>query len=182
MSEQMQERLSALVDGELADADILNLVDRVARDEELCRTWGRYHLIGDAMRGHRVAGPGVELGDRVMARLADEPTVLAPVAARGVAWRWVKPAVGAAVAASVAMLAVMVAPRFVGLSPHPGYAQAPAAEMYADRGGARWDVAEPAVESRLNNYLVDHSQNAVAGGVKGMLPYVTIVGYATDGR
>ena len=182
MSERLEERLSALVDDELPDAEAPHLMDKVARDDELRRTWGRYHLIGDVLRQPCAVRAGVKLSERIRTQLTEEPTVLAPAAASDASHRWLKPVAGVAVAASVAVMAVLVAPRFVGVPADPDMAQSPMTEMYAKRGGARWNVNEPAVESRLNRYLADHSENVLPGGVKGMLPYVTIVDYGQDGR
>jgi len=42
---------------------------------------------------------------------------------------------------------------------------------------ARWDRSEPALESKLNHYLTNHSEYAVPTDVHGMLPYGRIVGY-----
>lgn len=39
-----------------------------------------------------------------------------------------------------------------------------------------WNDARPAVEARLNDYLLDHNEY-LADGVRGMLPYARVVGY-----
>lgn len=39
-----------------------------------------------------------------------------------------------------------------------------------------WNDARPAVEARLNSYLLDHNEY-LADGVRGMLPYARVVGY-----
>ena len=72
----MNEKISALVDGELerreADAAFEALgAEGAARD-----TWRAYHLISDSMHDTRLLSGG--FAARVAARLAGEPTVLAP--------------------------------------------------------------------------------------------------------
>jgi sigma-E factor negative regulatory protein RseA len=68
----MKDRISALLDGELDEAEARRLIGRLKAEPELRRTWDEYHCVGDVLRGH--LGPGLCAG--VAARLACEPTVL----------------------------------------------------------------------------------------------------------
>ncbi|MFQ1744665.1 sigma-E factor negative regulatory protein [Aeromonas veronii] len=70
-----KEQISALMDGDLSDAEVLNELEM---DSDLQATWGRYHLIGDAMRGDLPVNLQLDLSDSIMAALEDEPTILAP--------------------------------------------------------------------------------------------------------
>ncbi|WP_421269294.1 RseA family anti-sigma factor [Aeromonas veronii] len=70
-----KEQISALMDGDLSDAEVLNELEM---DSDLQDTWGRYHLIGDAMRGDLPVSLQLDLSDSIMAALEDEPTILAP--------------------------------------------------------------------------------------------------------
>ncbi|HDZ8982266.1 RseA family anti-sigma factor [Aeromonas veronii] len=70
-----KEQISALMDGDLSDAEVLN---ELGMDSDLQDTWGRYHLIGDAMRGDLPVNLQLDLSDSIMAALEDEPTILAP--------------------------------------------------------------------------------------------------------
>ncbi|CAJ1804435.1 TPA: sigma-E factor negative regulatory protein [Aeromonas veronii] len=70
-----KEQISALMDGDLSDAEVLNELEM---DSDLQDTWGRYHLIGDAMRGDLPVNLQLDLSDSIMAVLEDEPTILAP--------------------------------------------------------------------------------------------------------
>jgi hypothetical protein len=45
-----------------------------------------------------------------------------------------------------------------------------------ERTRMTWNDARPAVEARLNAYLLNHNEY-LAGGVRGMLPYARVVGY-----
>jgi sigma-E factor negative regulatory protein RseA len=78
VKQEMKADLSAFMDGELEAGSRNGPLETLTRDPALRRTWDEYQLIGDALRG--VPNVGVRLADRVMARLADEPTVLAPAA------------------------------------------------------------------------------------------------------
>ncbi|MFQ1788507.1 sigma-E factor negative regulatory protein [Aeromonas veronii] len=70
-----KEQISALMDGDLSEAEVLNELEM---DSDLQDTWGRYHLIGDAMRGDLPVNLQLDLSDSIMAALEDEPTILAP--------------------------------------------------------------------------------------------------------
>ncbi|PKQ71194.1 transcriptional regulator [Aeromonas sobria] len=70
-----KEQISALMDGELSDAEVLNELEM---DSDLQDTWGRYHLIGNAMRGDLSVNLQLDLSASIMAALEDEPTILAP--------------------------------------------------------------------------------------------------------
>jgi hypothetical protein len=108
MSEDIREQLSALMDGELGRDERAFLMRRLEHDAELRGMWTRLHLMRDVMM-HRPGGAPLNLSDRVMQALADEdrnPALAAPRATRS--WR---PWLGAAIAASVALVAVFsVAP------------------------------------------------------------------------
>ncbi len=108
MSEDIKEQLSALMDGELGRDERAFLMRRLEHDAELRAMWTRLHLMRDVMT-HRPGGAPLNLSDRVMQALADEDRNPATVQARAArSWR---PWLGAAIAASVALVAVFsVAP------------------------------------------------------------------------
>jgi negative regulator of sigma E activity len=56
MSEQIREQVSAFLDGELPNTETELLLKRLTRDGELRESFGRYALIGEALRG---AGPHI---------------------------------------------------------------------------------------------------------------------------
>src|SRR5258708_35942483 len=70
----MKEELSAFIDGELQGEGLQAHLGRLRTDPALRKAWDTYHLIGDALRGQISR----EIATRVVARLRDEPTVLAP--------------------------------------------------------------------------------------------------------
>ena len=71
----MTERISSLMDGELEGQDAESAIRSCCADEAHKETWFLYQVIGDSMRGHaprNLERPGV------IARLQEQPTVLAP--------------------------------------------------------------------------------------------------------
>lgn len=93
-----KERISEWMDGELGGVQAELLLRRLG-DSEAQATWSTYHLIGDALRGDT----GCDVAARVTARLAHEPTVLAPRPIAGFEAR----GLGMSVAASVAAVTVV---------------------------------------------------------------------------
>lgn len=136
MSQDIEEQLSALMDGELGRDERAFLLRRLEHDAELRARWTRYHLLRDVMSNHRGSAP-MDLSDRVMSAIADEDRAQRPQARSGGRWR---PWAGAALAASVALLAVMaISPRtqlsFSGDSAVAETAPAPRMALPADVPG-----------------------------------------------
>lgn len=109
------ETLSALFDGELQGDAARFAMKRLAHDPQWQRSFGNWQLVGDALRGQAGSIAPGDFAARVSAAVAADPVAriappLAPVAvaapARAVARRkWIG---GAALAASVAMVAMFV--------------------------------------------------------------------------
>jgi sigma-E factor negative regulatory protein RseA len=201
MTADFKEQVSALLDGELepnaADRTVSRLVNE---DSEALECFGRYRLIGDVMRGETGAMPG-SVAAAVSAALQDEPTVLAP---RRPASRWLKPAAGMALAASVAVVAVMVAPRFLqpsGLPEQPTVvtAAAPAQTLSAlpvetlpvatvrsgESGtlvsapaGPRWQTLDEQFGAQLNRLVIEHHEFGGRTGINGPVAHIGLVNYA----
>lgn len=78
----MNEKLSALMDGELDRTDALAAIKTLGQDAEQRGDWDCYHLIGDAIRGDTpsVTARRKACAESIFARLAEEPTILAPAA------------------------------------------------------------------------------------------------------
>ncbi|MCH6584487.1 MAG: sigma-E factor negative regulatory protein [Proteobacteria bacterium] len=72
----MKSKISALMDGELDNADIADTIAQIKKTEELRNEWATYHLIGDTLRQPEVVP--IDIASNVSKRLATEPTVLAP--------------------------------------------------------------------------------------------------------
>lgn len=119
MSEDIREQLSALMDGELGRDERAFLLRRLEHDAELRSLWSSMHLMRDVIV-HRPGGAPLNLADRVMQTLAEEDRQTAPLsqsASRG--WR---PWLGAALAASVALMAVFAMAPNSSIEVDAGYA------------------------------------------------------------
>jgi sigma-E factor negative regulatory protein RseA len=107
MSEQIREQVSAFLDGELPNSESELLLKRLARDAELRESFGRYALIGETLRGASRSPLSRGFAARVNCAINGEPAATSPSAIPARPARWWRPIAGAAVAASVAAVAVV---------------------------------------------------------------------------
>jgi sigma-E factor negative regulatory protein RseA len=192
MSEQIREQVSAFLDGELPNTETELLLKRLTRDGELRESFGRYALIGEALRG---AGSHILTRDfaaRVNLTIDGEPAQVPGHAPRAHASRWWRPLAGVTVAAGVATVAI-VALQQRAISPGPRSASAPTAQNAVvsqnlvaaqngsvQGGGAREalsytvpatsaDVPAALSPARLTNYVFAHSKYSSGLGQRGVL-------------
>lgn len=105
MSEHIDEQISEFIDDEMSAEECEFFVRRLARDDGARVRYLRYQLIGAAMRGEHLRANAAGLGQRIAAA-RDEFT--APVRAGGFGWFTAgRAAIGAGIAASVALVAVL---------------------------------------------------------------------------
>ncbi len=176
MSDDIRERLSALVDGELTEYEAVGMLDRLNHDVALKQVWERYHLVSDVMRNNLPRVTSVDLVGQVRESLDAEPAAIVPMRRRRID---LKPVAGLALAASIAVVAILAFRGQMGAEGPDGDAVASSAGSPAGRtelAGMRWDVDRPDVEQRLNAYLVNHNGHT-GNGMGGMLPYARIVAY-----
>ncbi len=126
----LHEKISSLYDDELDGIDPKQLVDSLKKDEQKL-IWGRYSMIGEAMRRNLPNNPNHDLFSRVQSAIESEPALLAPSPANvdqaadqainagnvvelptsppasQAAARSNKPVAGLAVAASIALVSVL---------------------------------------------------------------------------
>lgn len=192
-----KESISALMDGEMADHEMERLLPALRSDQESREVWERYHLIGDALRKNLPGHIDGSFASRVSQAIAAEPEILpssvvqfkpkpkpAEPARRAIS----RPLAGFAIAATVAMVTFVgvgmisvdehgAALPMAGNAPQTMVAMQPAPmEGVQTVQGQRWNVATPAVESKLNTYLSDHhSISSMAAMNNRMLPNVRLV-------
>lgn len=157
----MKEKLSALIDGELQSDSLHAHLGRLRADPELRGAWDTYHLIGDALRGQL----GPRIADRVVARLRDEPTVLAPRSGKSPSRRVGWYAMSAA--ASIAAVAFVVWTASPGWRAEPQLAGGPEAAATATQVTLVSTVAPAEIE----NYLLAHRPYSHTSAMQGIAPY-----------
>jgi sigma-E factor negative regulatory protein RseA len=180
MSEQIREQVSAFLDGELPNSETELLLKRLTRDGELRESFGRYALIGEAIRG-TTRGVLLNRGFTGRVNLAIDGELIPAnehvPQTRGP--RWWRPFAGAAVAAGVAAVAVValqqraVAPALRSAVPLTAHTSVPAP---ASREAISYTVpatlpAAPAAmpPARLTNYVFAHSRYSSGLAQRGVM-------------
>ena len=188
MSKESLEHLSSLMDGEFSRDSGMFLTRRMASDEALCETWERYHLIRDCIRqpGSKQVVTGLSV--RLRATLQAEQSPSMPFLHGN---RWLKPVSGLAIAASVALMAIVVTAPQQGTAPGvaPGTAGDVAlaksvnqpfvspntVQLVAGSQPASYSAPKKSEAQRLNAYLLRHNQMARTVGRQGFISFVPIV-------
>ena len=159
----MKDRISALMDGELDERAAEETLKALGRGEGV-ETWRTYHLIGDAMRE---TGPlSAAFSERTLARIAVEPTILAPGRIAREPRKWV----ALSAAASLAAVALVGWLAFAPQQTSAPLAQAPSPKSLAP--------AKPALvplPSGTEDYLLAHQAFSPRVSIQGMAPYVRTV-------
>lgn len=184
MSKETREHISCLMDGEVSREASRFLVRRLGSDIELSATWARYHLVRDCLRNQDGGIAQEDLGSRVSRALENEEVATPRLAVS----RWLRPVAGAAIAASVALVAVMaVGPGAVPVQQAPGdIADNSATQPFSSPQGYSHQAAtQPASlvsAEKMNSYLLRHYQAAGAGGrgFVGIVPFVVTQGDAVS--
>jgi sigma-E factor negative regulatory protein RseA len=194
MSEQIREQVSAFLDGELPNTETELLLKRLTRDGELRESFGRYALIGEALRG---AGPHIltrSFASRVNLVIDGEPAHAAAHAQQARATRWWRPLAGVTVAAGVATVAIVAlqqraispgvqavsAPSIQKLAAQNAVAAPTASGAQGGGGGPREalsytvpsisaDAPASIAPARLTNYMFAHSKYSSGLGQRGVL-------------
>ena len=170
MSEQIHDQVSAFIDDELSSEECAFLVRRLERDPEARNKFIRYSLVGSALRGELLQPDPRTLSQRVGQALdgAPAPARPAPVAAAPAPQpKWINPAFGVGIAATVAIAAVFTVRTINDLGDEPQAAAAgplqaetvtvPSYVVPAEAPEANVFAPPPV---RLTNYLMHHGEYA----------------------
>ena len=179
-----REQISALMDGELDEAQAQSVCGQLKSDESV-GCWAAYHLIGDVMRNENVARRGFT--QRFAERLAAEPTMLAPgykpltggrggfgwqSAVRARPWYY-----GMAAAASVAAVGLVGWFGMQEFNLGPGLTETAAARPAGSMLAAGDTKAIAQVNRRtqsqsINPYVQVHQEYSPTAAMQGVRPYV----------
>lgn len=166
MSEQIHDQVSAFMDDELSSEECAFLVRRLERDPEARSKFIRYSLIGSALRSELLQPDPNLLSRRVQEALGGtKPEARPAVAASASAPqpKWINPAFGVGIAATVAIAALFTVRMVNDAGNEPTQAlTADVADVPSyvvpTETPDRMIIAAPPV--RLTNYLMHHGEYA----------------------
>jgi sigma-E factor negative regulatory protein RseA len=163
----MGEQISRLMDGDLDDAAAEAAMHELKRPEGI-EAWVCYHVIGDTLR--RTIDPMPGFAARFAARLAAEPTVLAPVARQSsrLPFAW-------AVAATVAAVMVVGWVAVSTLDPQP-------TALARARGAAVVRSAQGGPQPVSQDYVLAHQEYSPTTQIQGVGPYLRSVSASAPER
>jgi len=195
------ERLSALMDGEIRGREIDHALRDLKVDDDLSARWARYHLASDSLRDDLATHVDPGLADRIGTAIAAEPVY---VAAHH--WgsksrpQWLQQAGGLALAASLTAVTILGSQALLHDPSDPtanpnsnpvATAALPPANTQLDIGRpppegfklasyrqqpARDEQPAPAPWARLNQLMLNHQESQAEHTLQGAtLPYVRLV-------
>jgi len=188
MSEKLHEQISALVDNEVTDPELL--IRQICKDTDLQERWRRHHVVHDVLNNQLSTTP-VDLSQRISQAIDSEPVhhsnvsltrVSQPSRARYI----MKQVSGLAIAATVSAIAVISVQQtsisssgssqeVAGLNGNTTVAQAQVRFVNEPQ------KLDNKVQSKLSNYLVNHNEYSITSNMQGVLPYTRVV-TTTDQR
>src|SRR3989442_180428 len=170
----MNDKISALMDGELDEKSAAEMIDWLGRDGEALHAWRAYHLISDAMRDSCMLSDG--FAARVAARLSGEPALLAPARLQAESRKWlvVSAAASRAAVSLVGLLAFPPQPDPGPLQEPVAHGPAPLAPRHRPRARKKTPALRP-LPGGTNDYLLAHQGFSPRASLQGMAPYVRTV-------
>ena len=176
----MNEKLSALMDGELNEAETRKMLSEIEKNKDLRATWSRYHLAASALHDEIIQLSNTSIADKVAKEIEGEPYIVSPGWWRQSNKKAIKLAGSFAIAASVAVIAVIslqVETTDQANSQSIAKLEPITAGDFIRASGTRWRKGSKSTERALNMYLVEHSEFNPVSNFKGMMGYGRIAGY-----
>ena len=185
MGDRAAEQLSALMDDELDDAELQLLLRRVRDNAGYGEQWQRFHLASEAMRNGLPEEVDVNLATRVRSLIDADVTRTGPATIPAKDRRRLRPAIGFAVAASLAAV-VAVGLKFSNedsgrLVATPTVLEVPRAAVQLrteDSSVAKLFVpANSNMQEKMYPYLRNHNEQVSRRVAPKVLPLGRMVGY-----
>jgi len=195
------ERLSALMDGEIQDREIDHALRDLKADDDLSARWARYHLASDSLRDDLATHVDPGLADRIGTAIAAEPVyVAAHHWRRKTRPQWLQQAGGMALAASLTAVTILgsqalfhdptgptsnpttspaavatAAPATIGATPGIDHPPPAGFKLASYRQQPALDEqAVPAPWARLNQSMLNHQESQAEHTLQGEVPETTV--------
>ena len=166
MNDAIKTQISAFVDGELPQNEAELLLRRLCQDVELRNQAAEYLAMGRAMRGERAIAGMSMLRERVSAAIDDKELQEEFADAEAAAPRFMRPLVGVAIAATVALAAL------IGLQQMTDIADVESTQgSEAVAGAADGSYTVPAPDfDPLRDYYISHGDSSSFFGADSINP------------
>ena len=155
MNDAIKMQISAFVDGELPQNEAELLLRRLCHDAELRQQASEYLAVGRVMRGERTVAGMAMLRERVSAAIDDKNLQREFESTEAAAPRFVRPVVGAAIAATVALVALLGLQQLADVPDDTGVSS----ESVAGSRDGSYTVPERE-DDPLRDYYLSHSDSA----------------------
>jgi negative regulator of sigma E activity len=165
MNDAIKMQISAFVDGELPENEAQLLLRRMSQDKQLRHQAATYLMIGRTLRCERSVAGMTSLRQRISAAIDDSSVVEYPDAGGAEAPRYVRPLLGLAIAATVALVAI------IGLRQTGDVRNLEPAAASADIAGtqANFGYTVPAApDDQLREYYLRHSASSSLFGTSSI--------------
>jgi len=174
----MKEKISALLDAELAGRERGHALAELGRNSDLRKAWERYHLISAALRNELEILVTPKLADRVAESIKNESSLVTPSSRFIHQWNnniRTSFAIAAATVVIVLTLPFIISTDSTNKTPPTLTANAALEENYV-RTGIRWEHRSE-WEKALDTFLVEHNANTPISIMNGMMSYVRLGSY-----
>jgi hypothetical protein len=165
MNDAIKMQISAFVDGELPQNEAELLLRRLCQDAQLRQQAAEYLAMGRIMRGERTVAGMAMLRERVSAAIDDKNLQKEFESTQAPAPRFMRPLVGVAIAATVALVALLGLQQ---LAEVPDSANSNS-DLVAESPGESYTVPESENDPLLDYYL-RHSDSASYIGADSIQP------------
>jgi len=171
MNDAIRMQLSAFIDGELPENEAELLLRRMSQDAELRREVAEYMAIGRLIRNDAGLAGADRLHERVAAEIDQRPVDTGNL--KGVvraSWA-TRPLTGAAIAATVALIAI-VALQNTGIDESPAVPPVPVANKSVPQLDAQ--------QERQRQYFLNHVETSSEYGANGLSSQVVTLRFSED--
>ena len=185
MQDELELKMSMLLDGELDPKEAVRVLDQIKDDRDLRRKWLRYNCVSSVFKREPGHSPDMDFFDRVCSALDHEPVV--EFSDRSASRTWLrKPSFAFALAASLAVMGIVFwwsVSSSLNSSPDPGLPMIAAVQKngsVADGRQTQRLATTSHVPRRLNDYLITHNGSSRSGVTQGFVPYARVVSYSSN--
>jgi len=172
MNDAIRMQLSAFVDGELPENEAELLLRRMSQDAELRQEIAEYMAIGRLVRDEAGLAGADRLHERIAAAIDDRPAGADDLAGTASPSRAIRPLAGAAIAATVALVAIFALQQTTGVDELPTESPLPVANESVPNIDAQ--------QERQRQYFLNHTETSSEFGANGMNSRVVTLRFSEE--